>query len=116
MEFRKRIMSAGKRKTVILNWEDIMDGNIRISSDLAKTGTPRLVPINDTLQCWLDWIMEKETLVGPIVGSKFRKRWSEWKKEYAPLLPWEKQDVLRHSYGTYRVSQAQEIGKVALEM
>lgn len=93
-----------------------MDGSVRISSDLAKTGTPRLVPDNPTLQAWLDWLGERMDLTGPIVGSRFRVRWGDWKKIHSPDIPWEKQDVLRHSYGTYRVSQAQEIGRVAIEM
>ena len=118
MEFRKRIRKNGKLSTVTLNWEDLMDGNIRISSDLAKTGSPRLVPINDTLSIWLDWLKSKVSgnTRGPIVGSRFKFAWADWKNEHASDFPWSAKDILRHTYGTYRVSQAQEIGKVAIEM
>ena len=53
MGFRKRITQDGKRKTVMLNREDLMDGSIRISIELSKTGAPRLVPINPTLKKWI---------------------------------------------------------------
>jgi len=118
MEFRKRITHEGKRKTVMLTWEDLLDDSIRISSELSKTGTPRLVPINDTLKKWLKWLRKKNggTLTGPIVNGRFNFTWADWKNEHAPDLPWSAKDILRHSYGTYRVSQAKEVGKIALEM
>ena len=118
LEFRKRIISDGNRRTVMLDWSDLMDGYIRISTDLSKTGAPRLVPINDTLQSWLDWLKEAAggELKGPVVGSRFKFTWADWKNKNANHLPWSAKDILRHSYGTYRVSQAQEIGRVAIEM
>ena len=118
MEFRKRITRNGKRKTVALTWEDFIDGNIRISTDLAKTGSPRLVPINPTMRAWLDWLAEQngERLTDAVVGTRFKFVWADWKRDHASDIPWSVKDLLRHSYGTYRVSQAQEIGKVAIEM
>ena len=118
MEFRKRITQDGKRKTVMLYWEDLLDDSIRISSELSKTGTPRLIPINPTLKKWLEWLQEKNggKLKGPVVNGRFNFTWADWKNEHASELPWSAKDILRHSYGTYRVSQAKEVGKIALEM
>ena len=87
---------------------------------LGKIKRARQVPINETLAAWIDFIRDREgeTLSGPVVdGYAFYQRFRRWKRAYYPTsLPPIEDDILRHLYGTFRVLEVGEVGKVALEM
>lgn len=118
LEFRKKITKHGKQVPVALDWEsiDITKGEVAISEDLSKTNLYRTVQ-NETLQTWLQWIEEKSTekLTGEVFGYLFRYKWQDWRKEHVPNLEFSP-DILRHTFGTYRLKTLQSAGSVALEM
>lgn len=104
-----------------LNWSAILNRKKMIKEKrLGKIKRARHVPINETLASWIKYIHDREGghLAGPLVnGYSFYQRFRRWKRAYYPNdLPAIEDDVLRHSYGTYRVLQAGEVGPVALEM
>ena len=89
------------------------------SRKLGKTSKARRVPVGPTLQKWIDFIRSKEggTLTGPVVSNySFYQRFRAWKRAFVPGEIVIEKDVLRHSYGTYRVLVLGEVGKVAVEM
>ena len=68
---------------------------------------------------WIQFIREKEKgkLEGPVVSNySFYQRFRRWKRAHVPESIVIEKDVLRHSYGTYRVIELGEVGPVALQM
>jgi len=118
LEFRKKITKHGNQVPVALEWESIncTIGEVAISEDLSKTNLYRTVR-NETLRSWLQWIETKSTekLSGEVFGYLFRYKWQDWRKEHVPDLVFSP-DILRHTFGTYRLKTLQSAGAVALEM
>lgn len=86
---------------------------------LGKTRKARRIPVGPTLMEWIQFIREKEggKLEGPVVSNySFYQRFRRWKRAHVPESIVIEKDVLRHSYGTYRVIELGEVGPVALQM
>jgi integrase len=101
-----------------LDWQAIGKDLVK-GKNLGKTRKARRVPVGPTFQKWIDFIREKEggILSGPVVsGYAFYQRFRLWKRAFVPNNIVIEKDVLRHSYGTYRVVLLGEVGKVAIEM
>ena len=107
---------AGLRTAEILRleWEDFRwdQGYIDISREKSKTATRRLVPILPNLAAWLESYREKTGKVCPLKNmqsSAKRLGMSEKVK-----VKW-RQNVLRHSFISYRVAVTKNINQVAFE-
>lgn len=107
---------AGLRSEEIycLRWEDLkLDRDIiEVRGGTAKTGKRRLAPILPTLKAWLALCEPQEgNMVAPRMDfSVLQKR---LKRHHG--IRWV-HNGLRHSFGTYRCAELQDIGKVAYEM
>ncbi|MGJ8632284.1 MAG: tyrosine-type recombinase/integrase [Luteolibacter sp.] len=106
---------------ITLNWEAILNRKKLVKEKrLGKTKKARQVPVGDTLAAWICYLQDREEneLSGSVVrGYSYYQNFRRWKRTHYPdHLPAIEDDVLRHSYGTYRVLQLGEVGKVALEM
>jgi integrase len=113
-----------------LDWSevDFDSGLIEVKASKAKTRKRRHVPISDNLAVW---IRPYAKLRGPITPKGFRKHFDksrrnagfgtpgtetdEEKRAGIKLTNWP-EDVMRHSYGSYRLAQCQNEGKVSEEM
>jgi integrase len=82
---------------------------IEVKARHSKTRRYRLVPIQPNLG---EWLMRFRREDGPIYYSrrKFREAYKA-----AGMHEW-KMDILRHSYGTYRLPLLKSAGALALEM
>jgi integrase len=101
-----------------LDWKAIGKDIVK-GRKLGKTRQARRVPVGDTLQKWIQFIRTKEggDLSGPVVSNySFYQRFRRWKRACVPESIVIEKDVLRHSYGTYRVIELGQVGKVALQM
>ena len=104
-----------------LLWSDVFAGNgkaIHIRDAISKTGRDRYVPINATLQAWLDYINPPQ--FGPVVPlqptrDSTRIQKLEWRVAWigkrrravakaAGIDPWP-QDATRHSFASYWMAQ-----------
>lgn len=106
---------------ITFNWSAILNRSKLVKERrLGKIKKARQVPVNETLTSWIEYIQNKESglLAGPVVsGYSFYQRFRRWKRAHYPKeMPAIEDDILRHSYGTYRVLQLGEVGVVALEM
>lgn len=104
---------AGLRSAEIhrLNWEAVRieDGFIELKAGQTKTASRRLVPLEANLREWLL----------PRLGKGLVMKEDELWKEVTALgkklkLGWP-QNVLRHSYITYRVARDKDVNRVALD-
>ncbi len=117
-EFRKR---AKGFEPLDLTWEDWRGENIAISEEMAKTGVGRLIPVKPVIHDWLDFLTQKKgKLTGRILPSGWVKLWSRWRKEHwldadGNPLKWHA-DQLRHSFGSYHLSQFRSAGDTSLAM
>lgn len=101
-----------------LDWQAVGKDVVK-GARLGKTRKARRIPVGPTLSKWIEFIQEKEggQLSGSIVSNySFYQRFRRWKRAYVPASILIEKDVLRHSYGTYRVVELGEVGKVAVEM
>jgi integrase len=96
-----------------LEWEDVnfARGYIQVGKAKAKTATRRLVPIQPNLETWLAPYRAKSGLI--FVSEHAADR--AIAKAKAAGIEWPN-NVLRHSYATYRLAQCQDAARVALEM
>ena len=95
-----------------LEWHDINfeRGHITVGRDKAKTATRRLVPIQPNL---MQWLAPCRGMTGRVfVSEHAADRTIAFAKKH---LKWPN-NVLRHSYATYRLAATQDAAKVALEM
>lgn len=85
----------------------------------AKVRRPRLVPIAANLEKWLcPWSGQLGVLYPGISLKAIQNRQGSHLMRLQKLvrgLIWE-EDVLRHSYGSYRLAQTQSLAQVVLEM
>jgi integrase len=97
-----------------LDWGDVncARGHIQVAKHKAKTATRRLVPIQSNLAIWLAPYRSKNN--GRIFASEHAAdRAIAQAKELGIKWP---NNVLRHSYATYRLAQCHDAARVALEM
>lgn len=92
-----------------LSWQDIIweQGEIRITAAIAgKRGSPRNVPINDTLAAWL---APHRTRLGRIYPTTERRLFNQLRRfiarieKHAEGFRW-KANALRHSFGSHHVA------------
>lgn len=108
-----------------LEWTGIhfQTREIRIEPSWTKTHRARVIPLQANALEWLRLIAahakEKTGRVMPS-ESTWNNRWQRWRQEEdAPLpLTWwvGKDDILRHSYGTYRAAILRNSHNLAEEM
>jgi integrase len=96
-----------------LDWSevDLESGHIEITAAKSKISRRRLVPISDNLVAWIQPLAK---LRGPVVPSGLRKSFDAVKTR-AGFHQWP-QNVMRHSYGSYRLAQCHDVARVSLEM
>jgi integrase len=104
------IRSAELRKGLL--WESISFDRktIIVPTAIAKTGRKRKIVMNDNV---LEWLAPYRLKSGPIFNKSPRKRVAEVVR--ASGVKW-KRNGLRHSFGSYRMEQTNNEGRVALEM
>jgi integrase len=106
---------AGLRSEEILRleWADLTrrPGFIEVAAHKAKTATRRLVPITDNLAHWLG-PLRANGLVWQNTKPMFHKTRLRVATEAG--VKW-KQNVLRHSFISYRLADIQDVNRVALE-
>src|SRR5439155_24355194 len=120
---------AGLRSEEILRleWADLdrRPGFIEVSAHKAKTAARRLVPVTDNLAVWLASAPRYTAHVWPHSKAWFFESIREAmltinetrKEERGPKFPpfaW-RQNALRHSFISYRLADAQDVNRVALE-
>ncbi len=107
---------AGLRSAEVerMQWSDIdlAGRHITVGADQAKTGSRRIVPINDALAGWLADYAERKGLVWLGTHDAFYDCQQE--TATAAGVAW-KANALRHSYISYRVADTQNVNQVALE-
>lgn len=96
-----------------LDWCDIREsrGVIEVGADKSKTATRRLVPIHPALAGWLARASRGEGRV--FSSEKAVPRVIAYAKQMLGEWP---SNALRHSYATYRLAEAKDAARVALEM
>jgi integrase len=111
-----------------LNWENFNweEGVIDIGCDQTKTASRRLVPILEPLTAWIRPFVKRH---GPVLeyslavclaeafattAKKADAARRESDPEAAPFK-W-KQNALRHSYASYRLTMIDDVAKVSLEL
>jgi len=96
-----------------LDWSEIdfESGHIEVTAAKSKTAKRRLVPIPENLAAWIQPLAK---LRGPVVPEGLRKRFQAVKAR-AGFQEWP-QNVMRHSYGSYRLAQCRDAAWVSLEM
>jgi integrase len=87
-------------------------GFIEVAADKAKTAARRLVPITDNLALWLSAFPLDEGLLWKDTKAMFFK--TRLQVAGKANVTW-KQNVLRHSFISYRLAELQDINQVALE-
>jgi integrase len=106
---------AGLRSEEILRleWADVTrrPGFIEVAAHKAKTATRRLVPITDNLAHWLG-PLRADGLVWQNTKGMFHK--TRLRVAAQAGVKW-KQNVLRHSFISYRLAEIQDVNRVALE-
>src|SRR5438045_1992454 len=85
-------------------------GYVQVGKAKAKTATPRLIPIQPNLEMWLAPYRAKSGLI--FVSEHAADRAIAQAK--ASGIEWPN-NVLRHSYATYRLAQCRDAARVALE-
>jgi len=107
---------AGIRRAELLRlkWEDVRfdTGHIFVGGHIAKTGSRRVIPIADNLREWLQPYVGRQ---GKIVTDPWKLRLLMEETCDKAGVRW-KPNGLRHSFGTYRIAQTQDIGKTSIEM
>jgi integrase len=107
---------AGLRAEEILRleWSDVerRQGFVEVAAHKAKTATRRIVPIADSLSCWLAIAPGKGERVWPHSKAYFFEAVRNAASDAE--IAW-KQNALRHSFITYRLAEIQDVNRVALE-
>ena len=99
-----------------LKWEHISLEleNVRIGEGVAKKASRRNVRIQPTLAAWLETV-PVESRTGKLVPPRWRQKAARVRKE-AGIDGSEKQDALRHSFGTYLLATEGDLDKLKADM
>ena len=94
---------------------DCRPEGLYIRPEVSKTQTPRIVPWNDSIKSLirLDHIRTDEDRLCPATYPITHRETRRLREEHG--IEWGN-DILRHSYGTYRMAILRDHGKVATEM
>jgi integrase len=95
---------AGIRRAELLrlDWSavNLVDREITIGSEMAKTRSRRVIPYGDTLAVWLERCARSS---GPVVTQKFESNFRRLRRA-AGIKHWP-QNAPRHSFASYHVAQ-----------
>ena len=109
-------MFAGLRAAEIerLEWSavDIEERAITVSGTISKTGSRRVVTMSENLAAWLNPYAGRTGRVCPL---GLRRR-IEDDRERAEMLEGWSENLCRHSFGSYRLAEIGDVGRVATEM
>jgi integrase len=99
-----------------LKWEHVSPElrNIRIGSTVAKKAYRRNVRINDTMAAWINTVHEDERK-GRIIPARWRYKAAKVRIK-AGIDGREKQDALRHSFGTYTLAVDNDLDQLKRDM
>ncbi|MBK1853696.1 tyrosine-type recombinase/integrase [Verrucomicrobiaceae bacterium 5K15] len=99
-----------------LRWENVSLelGNIRIDATIAKKLYRRNVRIQPTLEKWIESIPAKER-VGKIIPPRWRFKAAKVRSK-AGIDGREKQDALRHSFGSYLLATEGDLDALKSDM
>jgi integrase len=99
-----------------LRWENVSTElhNIRIGAKVAKKAYRRNVRIHPTLAAWIATVPE-EKRTGRIVPARWRYKAAKVRKK-AGLDGREKQDALRHSFGSYLLATENDLDLLKADM
>lgn len=99
-----------------LRWEDVSTelANIRIGPTIAKKARRRNVRIHPTLAAWIETV-PKSKRKGKIVPARWRYKAGRVRKE-AAIDGNEKQDALRHSFGSYLLAIENDLDALKSDM
>lgn len=114
---------AGLRSAEVerLEWCDVRlpERIIELRASKAKTASRRVVPISDNLAAWLAPYGKLEGLVWKGSHKEFYQAQQATAEATATkklkAIPW-RQNVLRHSYGSYRLAVIKNAAQLSLEM
>jgi hypothetical protein len=109
----EEIAPLARTKSEGLRWENFDRERkiLRVPEHVSKTGFARIVPIHPILEHWLKELKAPKT--GPVMTCSFNTGLKHFRIAKPGL--WKK-NALRHSYGTYRTAQTQDMPRVSLEM
>lgn len=99
-----------------LKWKDVSVEleNIRIGAHVAKKAYRRNVRINPTLAAWISTVPEDKR-TGSIVPGRWRYKAAKVRKK-AGFDGREKQDALRHSYGSFMLATENDLDSLKADM
>lgn len=99
-----------------LRWEDISLElmNIRIGPSVAKKARRRNIRIHCTLKAWLDEVPQKMRH-GKVAPPRWVQKATRVRRE-AGIDGSEKQDALRHSFGTYMLAMENDLDALKSDM
>lgn len=99
-----------------LRWEHVSTElhNIRIGANVAKKAYRRNVRIHPTLAAWIDTVPD-EKRSGKIVPPRWRYKAAKVRK-LAGIDGREKQDALRHSFGSYLLATENDLDALKSDM
>ena len=107
---------AGLRAAEVerLHWADVdlEERTITVTAANAKTGSRRIVPMSENLAAWLNPYAGR---TGRVCPAGLRKR-TESDRTRAELLDGWSENLCRHSFGSYRLAEIGDVGRVATEM
>ena len=109
-EFHKTVRdSRGGEREVWLDWKDVdlRAKHVFVSPELDKNRHGRYVEIPMNAVMWLDQV---KALHGAVMPENWRERRQAWEKRAGVALP---QNVLRHSFCSYRIALDQDYSKAA---
>lgn len=103
-------------ETAKLKWEDVKveKGLIRVGGRIAKKKYIRNVRIQPTLQAWIDTV-PPEDRKGSITPPRWERKAAKVRKK-AGIDGHEKQDALRHSFGSYLFATENDLNALKLDM
>ena len=108
----EEVHSRQESKKPSLTWDAVKESKIEVPARVSKTKKRRFMPILPTLQAWLDHIGRPES--GRIcLRSPSRTETGRLGKLIGGEWP---RNVLRHSYGSYRVAITQDVPALSIEM
>ncbi|MBK1884171.1 hypothetical protein JIN85_17255 [Luteolibacter pohnpeiensis] len=112
---RKGFSKSGKRG--LLREEiDFRFKVIHLPAEVSKVATPRKVPLCDAALAWLEWAGVEEGQTGPVCMRNPSEEEETKRLGKVVFKTGWPQDVLRHSYGSFRNSLIRNLPQVAEEM
>ena len=108
------LTGARRSELMRLTWEDVwrIEGYIELEAVKTKTKQRRLVPMLHSLEIWLAPYKNNRGPIWPSTKGTFHSRFQALMKKCRISG----QNLLRHSYASYRLAEIQDPARVAMEM